>query len=149
MPKLQLLGICWLSFVILFWPLSHQPPSALSSMPDAQLANEPMLACCQAARLNFTPQKRFQWIKPNGSKLSLCLLQLTAFHGENVWKIIKGYYLIMFLFMLQNKQGCSDYLKKKKKYKEVLRSSIHYRSKVLELPNFSSFFFFFVGNYAD
>ncbi len=89
---------------------SHQPLSAVSSVPDAQLANEPTLALCQAAKPNFTPQRLFHWIQLGGPARGHCPQQAPALHELCVWKIMILFDILFPpLFLLQNKQCSHDY----------------------------------------
>lgn len=72
---------------VLFRSLFHQPASAVSSIPGAQLANEPTLALGQDAKPNFTPQRLFHWMQLGGLVLGHCPQQAAAPHEWCVWDI--------------------------------------------------------------
>lgn len=85
-------GIYQLPRAVLFRSPSHQPASAVSSIPGAQLSNETTLALGQDAKPNFTPQRLFQWIQLGGPELGHCPQQAAApheclglGHNDSIW----------------------------------------------------------------
>lgn len=96
-PNQSRWGIYRLPRAFLFRSLFHQPASAVSSIPGAQLTNEPTLALGQDAKPNFTPQRLFQWIQLGGPVLGHCPQQAAAPHEWCVWDIMTVFDILLSL----------------------------------------------------